>query len=239
MVEPGIEPGTSWLVSETLTTRPRGWSFLLFCYLENGGSRQVGNYHTSFQKFHTWPQHMGNDIRSVTMQLSLGGLLQFQLNKANWRSACQMHAVVHFTLQMTDGGGAKIHSHLTFWHWMSHRCSHGMKCQSAKVCSPKLSCKIFSCDTLVLELFHLKLQATAHITINHCMKQCNLPTITMSRICCRTGRSLHCLTRITTGLQPINCHFNGRIARNLEGIMLGGGHVVVVLCVAHSETINL
>jgi hypothetical protein len=146
----------------TFLISPSHSVFLLFRYPEDGVSRHVNNYHASFQKFPTCPQHMGIDTRSVATQLSLGGLLQFQLNKADWKSASQMH------------------SHLTFWHWMSHRCSHGMKCQSTQVCSPKLSCKIFSCDTLVLELFHIKLQATSHITINHRVKQCNLPTITIS-----------------------------------------------------------
>lgn len=61
----------------------------------------------------------------------------------------------------------------------------------------------------------------------------HLVTIITSRICCRTGTSLHCLTRISIGLQPINFHFNGRITRNLEGIMLGGGHVLVIFCMAH------
>jgi len=166
-----------WTTGNNISEQPTVCTFLispshslllLFCYPEDGGSRLVSNCHTSFQKFPTCPQHMGIDTRSVVTQLSLGGLLQFKLNKAGWRSACQMHAIVYFTLQITDGGGgAKMHSYLTFWHWMSHQCSHGMKCQNAKVCSPKLSCKIFSCDTFVLELFHLKLQAIAHITINH------------------------------------------------------------------------
>jgi hypothetical protein len=50
---------------------------------------------------------MGIDTKSVATQLSLGGLLQFQLNKAGRRSACQMHDIIYFTLQMTDGGGDK------------------------------------------------------------------------------------------------------------------------------------
>jgi hypothetical protein len=73
------------------------------------------NYHTLFQKFPTWPHHMGIDTRNgrqqcVTTQMSSGGLNQFQLNndprvlKADWRSACQMHTVVHSTFPVMDRG---------------------------------------------------------------------------------------------------------------------------------------
>jgi hypothetical protein len=172
---------------------------------------------------------MGIDTRSVATQLSLGGLLQFQLNKASWRSACQMHAIVYFTLQMRDGGDKDAflshiltldESPMLIWNEVS-------KCKSML---PKIIMQIFSCDTFVLELFHLKLQAIAHITINHrppahhhsqcccnvvlsCFKTLqHLVTIITSRICCRTGTSLHCLTRITTGLplQREKCEKLGR-----------------------------
>ena len=90
--------------------------FLLFHYPEDGGSRHVGKYHKSFQKFPTWPQHMW-ELRSAVWQHSWAWvdsssfswtMIQEQL-QANWRSACQMHVVIHLTPQMTDGV-AKIHS---------------------------------------------------------------------------------------------------------------------------------
>jgi len=172
---------------------------------------------------------------------------------------CMLLSTSHFKLQIGGGGKDSFPSHiLTLDESQTLTQNEVSKCKSML---PKFIMQDFllwhTCAGIIppqtsgkSTYYNKPLGETVQPAHHHSQCCCNvalscfktlqhLVTIIMSRICCRTGTSLQSLTRLTTGLQPINCHFNGRIARNLEGIMLGGGHVVVVFCMAHSNTTDL
>jgi hypothetical protein len=162
-----------------------------------------------------WYQECGNTVEhGWTPSVSAAqGKLKTSLSHACW---CPLQTSY-------DRWGTNMHSCLTLWQWMSHTSTHMTQNEvsQCKVSSQKLSRKDFSCDTLVLELFytycdkplfetmqpaHHHSQCCCNMALSYFKPMQHLVTIIMTISCCRTGTSLHCLTRMITGLQPMNCH---------------------------------
>jgi len=93
-----------------------------------------------------------NTSHEFTLSVSAQGLCNIDSTHTEWRSVCQIHAVIHFRFQLTEEEGQVKHSFLTLWQWMSCMHSHNpaMKHQSGQQCSLMLSHRAFFCERLVL-----------------------------------------------------------------------------------------
>jgi len=204
----------SWLVPPTLS-----FSYSVILKMEAADKLAITTHHfrSSPHGHNTWEMISGVWQHSWTWVDFFSFSWTRQIEDQPVR--CMLLSTSHFKWQMGEQRFIPISHFAIGWVTDAHI--------SAKVCYPKLSRKIFSCDTLVLELFHLKFQARAHITINYCMKTLqHLTTIIMSRICCRTALSDQDNYRTATNQLPLEWENCKKLGRDYVGWRTCGGCIL-------------